>query len=248
MAGFTDFIKTLLTNPEGPRQALASLRPVETQERTDMFGLGGDGFVFPFFPESVSDSVAINYTDIEVLGLSHQLVQWVGNGGRTITFDAMLSRDIRVNQELPKENRSVDPLAPENVEMNQDVRYSVAMLRSYCYPTKANPAGTGVTFSLAPPVLALTLDGMALGRGGDDTIFVVMSTCDVQYTRLFASGVPRKAKVSLEFKEVVQAGGSVEPWWASDFETAMTRFSPPGERAAREDRVASIRARNRSTT
>ncbi|CAB4203520.1 hypothetical protein UFOVP1382_136 [uncultured Caudovirales phage] len=246
MAGVVDFVKVLVDGPEGPRQALASIFPLDDTGAWTGSWAGTDmqSFTFPFFPDSITDQVAINYSDIEVLGLSHQLVQWTGNGGRTLSFDAMLSRDIRVQEELPRENRLVDPLAPNNREMNYDVRYSIAKLRSFCYPSKSDAKGGDVTFSKPPPILALTLDGMALGKGGGDTVFVVMTSCNVEYGRLFASGIPRRAKVSLEFKEVIQKGGAADPWWASDFEAAIDKFSPLGELLARNSRTLSVRAKS----
>ena len=253
MAGYVDLIKVLVQGPEGPKDARARIDIVSDDGTiggqtlaTALVEPGAQSyFDFQFLPETVQDNIQINYSDIELLGLSHPMKNWTSNGGRTISFDALFSRDIKPQADLPPENRVVDPTDAANIEDNIDVAWSIACLRRLCAPRKGGADGS-VQFAKAPPVLALTLTGMGLAANGGDTVFVVMTTCDVEYLRTFRDGRPRLARVGLEFAEVIQVGGEVRPTWDTDFEDAIRKWSREDERgnAAAFFRLRGERGRN----
>jgi hypothetical protein len=217
MAGLVGLTTALLQGPDSKKLPTGSVTPIAS----DGIPLLGSQLFFPFYPDSVEESIQINYVDQDIPGLSHPLKQWTSNGGRTISFELMLSRDILPKTDLPGlVGLVVNPQSPENKQWNVDIRVFVKKLKAFGYPTYQE--SDGVTFALAPPVLRLELGGMALGRGSEDAVYVVMTSCDVTYERSFENGVPRRARVRTEFAEVIQVGTSITPWdSATDFDTSL---------------------------
>ena len=186
---------------------------------------------FQWWPESFSDSIEIGWEPKQVPGASHAIMQWNSNGGRTFSFDVLLYRNMEplaVQAELlpsitiagaagPTAGAAVvavdttflpDPSNDDNAKFNINIEYMVSWLRSFCYPRYIRGTGsdgsTVVTRVVAPPIAILNLPNMALNEDGGDTVFGVVTACDVTYEKLFPNGQPRAVKVSLTLKQVVQ--------------------------------------------
>lgn len=218
MAGLVGLTTALIQGPDATVLPSCWLTPMDDTGTA----IYAKYFQFQFYPETVEDNIQINYVDKDIPGLSHPLKQWTSNGGRTISFETVISRDIKPQKDLPGlVGLVVNPTSAENKKWNLDIRHAVRVLRSFCYPTYAS-LDSGVTVAKAPPVLELQLDGMALGRGDSDVVNVVMTGCDVSYEAAFDNGVPRRVRISLEFAEVIQIGPSIIPWdSAVDFDLAV---------------------------
>ncbi len=166
--------------------------------------------IMQWWPESLSDSLTVGWSGKQIPGASHDLVQWGGNAGRTITFTIKLSRTLRPDDDfsptsglglVPASARGIAPSGVRDLPQNVDIKRMVSYLRAYCYPQYLE----GNLNQARPPVTAiLHVPGLGLNEGGDDYIFAVMLACDVTYMRLFADGTPRLAEVSLSFKQHVQ--------------------------------------------
>lgn len=162
-----------------------------------------------WWPESLSDSLTVGWSGKAIPGATHDLVQWGGNAGRTITFTIKLTRTLRPDDDfsptsgfgkVPISARGIAPSGVRDLPQNVDIKRMVSYLRAYCYPAYA-----GAFNQARPPVTSiLHVPGLGLSEGGDDYIFAVMLACDVTYMRLFADGTPRLAEVSLSFKQHVQ--------------------------------------------
>jgi len=195
-------------------QALTTL-DTSKLARLSMYGEDEDGETvvperdFQFWPESISDSISMNYVDKAIPGGSHNLKQWVSNGGRTIGFQVQLARTMLREQDIPdlslggvvKIPSTIDHQSVTNAPWNRDIRQDVLWLRSFCYPTiSADKSSTK-----PPPICILHAEGLALGHAiGDDFFIGMMAACNITYVRLFENGVPRLATVDLSFAEIVQ--------------------------------------------
>ncbi len=165
---------------------------------------------FQWWPESIADSIAIGWSDKNVMGASHAPMQWGANGGRTISFSVKLSRSMRYPEDFGRRGPALrdvpigagllDPQSTRSVQYNIDIRRMLKYLRAYCYPDY-----NGTTGQAVPPVISIVnIPGLQLNENGQDYIFAVMTSCDHTYVKLFKDGKPRLVEVGLSFKQIVQ--------------------------------------------
>jgi hypothetical protein len=205
-------IEAIMNGPEGMDYANMSIAGIDP---TDAAGsrLVLPERAFQFWPESIQDSIEIGWQFKEIPGASHALAQWASNGGRTISFEVRLHRFMKPVGARTTWEKVLDPITltapgnqylkdmrPHNVDIDAEIRY----LRAFCYPTYKLDKETKSVASYPPPVACLCVPGVGLNETGGDTIFAVMTGCDVTYNLLFANGVPRNATVALTFKQIVQ--------------------------------------------
>jgi len=210
--------KALLALAQPIAQAIQGKVPVA---RASMMGIDSESgemalpeHAFQWWPESFSDSIEIGWEPKQVPGASHAIMQWNSNGGRSFSFDVLLYRNMEplaVQSELSVFGIGAalpDPSNDDNAKFNINIEYMVSWLRSFCYPRYIRGTGsdgsTVVTRVVAPPIAILNLPNMALNEDGGDTVFGVVTACDVTYEKLFPNGQPRAVKVSLTLKQVVQ--------------------------------------------
>lgn len=212
----------------------ASLTPISDRRRSDVYLVELDsksGQIsekadtakrFQYFPESVSDTKAINYASKDIPGASLPLYQWVSSGARTISFTAAFTSDVDFVGESENEAE-----AAQNMRERLDasgvglqsvyIPAAISWLRRYMLPRYSPTEKTGVGTPIVepPPVLLLAFPKAArFDRAGGTTAYAdampcLMQTCDVTYEQFFPSGTPRIATVSLSFVEVAQVGNSV---------------------------------------
>lgn len=214
----------------------ASLKPVSDRRRSDVYLVELDtesGQIredkdtarrFQYFPETVTDSKAINYAAKEIPGASLPLYQWVNSGARTISFTATFTTDVDFVGEAFNTSEAIgnmkSRLKASGVEGdNVYIPAAIAWLRRYMLPRYSEQEETGVGTPRVepPPVLLLVFPRPArMDRAGgtlvnlsSDAMPCLMQTCDVTYEQFFPSGTPRIATVSLAFVEIAQVGGSV---------------------------------------
>ena len=137
---------------------------------------------------------------------------------------------------VPEDNKIVERLKNAGVQRrNVDIRASVAWLRQYMYPSygagaggDSDGVGQGAGATKAPSKLRLVLPNSGIGLAGADTInvdsvFVVMTQCDITYEQFFPNGLPRIATVSLGFAEIPQQDGYIRfPEWTEDMAKAVS--------------------------
>lgn len=217
--------KALLALAQPIAQAIQGKIPVA---RASMMGIDSESGemalperAFQWWPETFSDSIEIGWEPKQVPGASHAIMQWNSNGGRTFSFDVLLYRNMEplaVQSELSEKQLFAigtldgallpDPSNDDNAKFNINIEYMVSWLRSFCYPRYVSGTGsdgsTVVTRVVAPPIAILNMPNMALNEDGSDTVFGVVTACDVTYEKLFPNGQPRAVKVSLTLKQVVQ--------------------------------------------
>lgn len=180
---------------------------------------------FQYFPESIQDSKAVNWTPREIPGGSLPIYQWISSGERTVTFTAVFTCDLdllsaQVADDIPNRLESVG-----QTDRNVDIRAAVAWLRSFMFPTYGAESAVGVPIAEAPQRLLLVFPrgglGLAGGAASPGGVFVpsgsvgeieqmlgVMTACDVSWDAFFPSGLPRIASVSLSFVQLGQMPGA----------------------------------------
>lgn len=174
-----------------------------------------------FWPSQIQDSIAIGWSKKEIPGASHALMQWGGNSGRTISFEVVVGRFMKDVKDWNIVDKLFDPFKlntptsktmKDNREYNEDVVAAIKYFRAFTYPSY-QPDEAGFEVSYNPPVAILHLPGMGLGDissgagiapEGPDVFFGVMTTCDYSIEHAFPNGVPKLARLSLAFEQVVQ--------------------------------------------
>jgi hypothetical protein len=212
-------IEAIANGPEGGPIASLTMAGIDPDDPSSIYK--GDWFDFSeralqYWPESISDTIDVGWSFKDVGGASHSLAQWSSNGGRTISFDVRLTRlmmpkrtrsglieNIRAgfeapDNQIPKDNR------PYNVDIQEQIRF----LRGFCYPTYKDIEG--VVSAFPPPIMILDIPNLGLNESGGDTIYCIMTGCDVTYNLLFRDGTPRNVTVSLTLKQIVQGHRGVK--------------------------------------
>lgn len=209
MAGLIGLTKAIIQGPDAKKQMVGRLVPYSAAGSLQF----RNAFDFQFMPETVQVSNKISWNDKDIPGLSHSLKQWTSNGGRSISFETVFSRDIRPSDDLPGLTAAVvRSQSRENRKWNIDPRYAMARLEAFTMPSYQQDASLGVTLAIPPPTLHLILSGMALGRNASDGVDVVITGLDRTYELAFENGVPRRVNVSLEFDEVIQVWSEITPF------------------------------------
>jgi len=109
-------------NNDPPKGAIANLESAET-------------FEFEFNPPEFTESISANYARHNVLGLSHQILQYLNTNNNKITLDIYLSG---VAPFLDA-SRGLD--RPETMEAAYDISRGKNFLQSLVYPTKSPYGG-----------------------------------------------------------------------------------------------------------
>jgi hypothetical protein len=187
----------------------------------------GGSLVFQYYPESVTDTKAVNYQQKEIFGASLPLYQYIGSGERLISFTAQFTCDVDLLN-TPDSTGATDlyqRLKNAGQERrNIDIRAAVMWLRQYVLPSyqdntienQLNQDSGGTQLTMAPRKLILCMPGTGIGfAGGDDglsgqdSVPCLMTQCDVTYEALFPSGLPRAASIQLAFGQIGQLKGAV---------------------------------------
>lgn len=188
----------------------------------------GDNQVFQYYPETVTDTKAVNYQQKEIFGGSLPLYQWVSGGERLISFSVVFTCDVdllnAVDQSVSTEIYQRLKSAGQE-RRNVDIRAAVMWLRGYMLPsygtatieTQVGKDSGGTQLTFAPRKLVLSMPGTGIGfAGGDDgisgqdSVLCHMTQCDVTYEALFPSGLPRAATVQVAFAQIAQFRGAVQ--------------------------------------
>lgn len=182
---------------------------------------------FQYFPETLNDSKAVNYQQKEIPGGSLPLYQWVASGERLISFTAVFTCDVDYGATALTTDLSSGTAASVTaaalqgrlksagqLTRNPDLRGAVAWLRRYMLPTYEGDAFEGTNFTKAPNKLRLYIPNSGIGYAGggissNDSIYCVMTQCEVTYEAFFPSGWCRALTVSLSFAEIPQRNGGV---------------------------------------
>ena len=226
MSGFTTLARAF-SNNQGPSPVRGYLIPLDGfHNDAPMTGLQRS---FQYFPSTISDSQPPNYQPKIIPGLSHPLYQWTSGGARTISFEAIFSRD-RTYTDTEKNNISSvssadsEPAYARDLGIagiddprNVDIPSAVAWLRSFLLPDYSADGG-GLSGGAAqrphpPQKIILGMPGVRLNWGvpalNPDEVYVIMTGCDVAYDGFFQDGTPRMAKVALAFAEIIQVAGEI---------------------------------------
>ena len=189
-----------------------------------------------FWPETFTDSITMNYSYKSLPGTTSSLTQWSNNSGRSFTFEVPLVRLMVPPKVQYDEYRQgilfANPNADENLDMNCNIDYMLKYLRAFCYPTA--PLGDVASAKQwdkyrivrPPPICLMNVPGLHLSEDGSDTVWTVMTSCDIVYNKMFqrvgdwpnpkTGGAIRLCTGSLSFKQIVERPGQKRPYnWVS---------------------------------
>ena len=236
MAGSFTTLTNAFRGGMAPKSARVYLIPLDGHNGDEV--LTGLKRSFQYFPSTISDSQATNYQTKVIPGLSHPLYQWTSGGARTISFQAVFSRDRTYNateadaiktgtgkRDDSKLGRATSgwaaglmlDISSNKDPRNVDIPSAIAWLKSHLLPEYTED-GNGILAPtprrpLPPRKLILGIPGVRLNWGVPvlpaTEVYVIMTGCQVTYTSFFHDGTPRIAKVSLSFAEIIQVGGKV---------------------------------------
>jgi hypothetical protein len=134
--------------------------------------LTSSGYAFQYFPETITDTKAVNYSAKDIPGGSLPLYQWVSSGERVVSFTAYFTSDIDMAAVAPSgPGGPIDQfntLVAQGLQTrNLDVRTAFLLLRRYMFPTYVT-GGTapGQPLTYSPPKLMLMFTGSGLGLFG----------------------------------------------------------------------------------
>lgn len=169
---------------------------------------------FQFFPETVSDSKAVNFGEISIIGVPNPIPTILSATPRIVSFEAHFARE--------RWNRGKQLIKWD--KHNFDVGMSLQVLRSFCYSFAEK-----VPF---PQPLMLNLPGTRIGidksnEVAGDSIFCILKNYSATRKSFFPDGTIRTATVSLEFQEFNVVGGGAQKGITTmeDFATVYSDYT-----------------------
>jgi hypothetical protein len=236
MSAFTTLSKAVRSGL-APRSARAFIIPLNSYKADE--AIYAQQRSFQYFPSTIEDSKASNYQAKIIPGLSHPLYQWTSGGARTISFEAVFTRDRTYTD---SESQAIDfgvvsatekavgfSIGKSSDDRNVDIPSAIAWLRSFMLPQYATGSADGKsapgvdaqgTYSPTPSrphppsKLILGLPGVRINWGvpelAGDEMYCIMTGCGVNYSGFFHDGTPRIAKVALAFAEIIQVNGTIK--------------------------------------
>lgn len=207
-----NIVSSITDGPEGMKSAYMSICGVDMLNPYAKEPILPE-MAFQWWPTTLTDRIDVGWSFKDIPGASHALAHWGSNGGRTISFEVKLSRFMKpAGEERSIIDIAKDPLGintplsespidnrPYNVSVVGMIRY----LRSYCSP-RYGEMEIGYEAAFPPPVAILNVPKFGLNEDGGDSIYAVMTGCDVIYNLAFPDGTPRLATVALTFRQIVQ--------------------------------------------
>lgn len=186
---------------------------------------------FQYFPETIQDSYSTEWAQKNIIGGSHPIYQWMHGNGRQISFEAVFSADTppkgfdqagdggnfleTLSTGISDIGSSIGQITKNPIgsaisalkgasQAQMDVAGGIAWLKSKLYPTYQKR----VARPPAKMLLILPNSGIVSKVNGikDDSVPVIMLSCNVTYESFFRSGSPRIVTVALEFAETIQIG------------------------------------------
>jgi len=236
MSAINSFVRAVRGGLQA-RPARAYIIPLDIHKGDEI--IMSDKRELQYFPQTISDQKATNYQTKVIPGLSHPLYQWTSGGPRTISFQAVFSRDRTYTDDEKSSIRSPGPTSSLGVQAqraagrasfqwgqsgikdesrNVDIPSAIAYLRSFLdpeYSTNGQDTSSTVPDRPHPPrKMILGLPGMRINWGVPslpaDEMYSIMTQCDVNYDGFFPDGSPRMARVDLSFAEIIQIQGTVK--------------------------------------
>jgi hypothetical protein len=211
-------IDAIKRGPEGREYASLTMAGLDPRDPSKIFegddiGVNFQERALQYWPETINDSIETGWNFKNVIGGSSALAQWASNGGRTISFNVELSRLMApVSTRVGRDKIYGGFTAPNDLDktnnaFNVDIVEYIKFLRAFCYPTYEELGGSISAYP--PPIMLLSIPNIGLNECVDDsdsgdTIYCVMTGCDVTYTLLFPNGTPRRATVALTLRQIIQ--------------------------------------------
>lgn len=190
-------IASLFNNEKPVTAAMAYYDPSTGEELANTGGFKA----FQYFPEKVSDSKSVDYSQKSVPGASHPIYTFISGGERTITFDAIFVDDAGPTSasDLLSGGKTFSVKDADKRDI-QDIESAIKWLRYCMYPSYKS----GV--AKAPPLVVLYLPNSGIIGTGNytDSIVGILRRADVTYEAFYRNGKPRIAVVSIEIVEVIQ--------------------------------------------
>jgi hypothetical protein len=193
-------------------------------------------FAFQYFPETIRDSKAVDYSLKKIPGASLPIYNWTGGGERHISFKAYFTSDVNFSTDA---SLALKFQAAKNDRVI-DVRSALTWLRRYIMPSYGSTTSSngvnnsGVPLTQAPSILLLQMSDSGIGSYGGfagrnlerklkstswpkgqghlgqvNSIYCIMTRCDIEIESCFHTGQPRIATVELNFAQTAQYGGTV---------------------------------------
>lgn len=224
MPGLASLSKSLIAKL-GERKAQVCLLELDADDKP----VSTEYIAFQYFPETITDTKAVNYETKVIPGGSLPLYQWTSSGERNISFEAVFTSDV----DLAADKELFSKLVSKGlIKRNVDIRTALLWLRRYLLPRYEADQQVGVPLTQAPRKCILSIPNSGLGLTGGsfgtsteqlnaygpsvngaqilaDRLVCIMTQCDITYEAFFASGLPRVATVQLTFAQVAQIGGAV---------------------------------------
>lgn len=197
---------------------------VAIQEYDENDDQTGPALRFQYFPETISDSKAVNWSPKEIPGGSLPIYQWISSGERAISFTAVFSTDVdfSIEGQGPSESAALWERLKQAGEgaRNVDIRSAILWLRRFTMPRYVidSAVQVGTPLTRAPRKLQLHMPGSGIGlahgglsglHDGQDFITAIMTGCEVTWVQFFPSGFPRIATVGLSFAQIAQFKGMI---------------------------------------
>lgn len=172
-----------------------------------------------YWPESITVDTQPGWSGKAIPGGSHPIGSWANSGGLSISFDLFVHQDMMEPEDRTGVASVIDGLidphdsrnSPRNLPVDAFYRYMLA----FTMPRRGSAEG-GSQVMLPPPIMVISLPGLALAPDGGDVFWAEVSTLNLQILKSFPNGRPRMARISVGLTQTVMDSRGV--YW-TDSET-----------------------------
>lgn len=144
----------------------------------------GEGITAQFNPTEFEEGLEVQYTRQQVLGLSHQVLQYINTGNHRFSMELFWDRNI--TPEIREEN-----LGDIGVSEITELSEAKAFFESLCYPTGG---ATSITSGAPPRVLVVWPGVLSM-----TCVVMSMNTVNERFNYL---GETVQATMSIQFEEI----------------------------------------------
>jgi len=156
-----------------------------------------------WFPETLQETGGAEWEEKKVPGGSHPLYNYSGGQGRSFSFTLVFTSD--EDPDLGEVTRGKNEAYGVR---NLDLREELGWVRSLCAAMYNSTEGGQRV--VPPPVVKLRVDNLGWGVGNGAEVYCLFQSYDITYEKVWSSGYPRLATVSLQCVETIQESGKIQ--------------------------------------
>jgi hypothetical protein len=166
--------------------------------------------LFQYYPIRMTERIEVKYEEVDVIGGSHPVYQWVNTKGRSFDFTFVFASDVVINQLSGNRGTSVN------------IRDALNALRFLVFPRYDRSSAT-VFGAIAPTPIEISLPNSGVS-GQFDTIRGIITDLSIEYLKFFPNGEPRYVECDMSVSELINLPTDFRFTSRKEYEISLKNF------------------------